>query len=619
MAEDTITREQAQEILAEMREMKQQMAAMLRQQKVVQSFLSALTEAQDFGKTMREIENVAKDITNADKATFYCCDNAENKFFVENNENREYSLENDSTENIMLSAMRNNAAKWESDKDWKVFKTDDTNVYIPIISNDNQILGIVEAVKESGFDKNDDFDLFKPNSEIINTIDLALKKEVIHQDSITDELTGVKIRKGLNEYLKNTLCPILNDGKPMNILMCDIDHFKDVNDTYGHDGGDVVLKNVAEILKDETRSGADSVFRVGGEEFLCFFGGEADKAYEKAENIRKTVEAANNSVLKDGKPVDVKVTISMGLYQLDPSIGMQFTKENAKEMFKSELKHADDLLYAAKHGGRNQIKTTPPIYDSYLVSKSAEVIGVNSIAEQAMSEIKNCVALGDKDSIIEAAESMGVDTYKSNSLRADFDNRGRNIQDIDNGKIGNVSYMDIKPQYRAYLSDIPERQIQNLIPKLEEKGIKFSGIRNKHGDYTLTVNKYDVKNVKAMLYESGREQYSRQNTYKSPEPKKEPKFYNKEAYNDIQNKTYLQTDAKTAYAISQEAQRDGVNFSAKFDGEKSAVTVDGKKDLSFVNKIKSIKEWADKVSIKAAPIKQRQLEEQNKSYNGDAR
>ena len=665
MAEEVMTQEQGQAILKAMELMQKQYAEMLnkmdkleRQQNVVQSFLSAITEAQDFGKTMQEIEKVTKDVTKADKATFYCCDNAENKFFVQNNESRDYCIDSDSPENIMLSDMKNDAEQLNGNNEWKVFRTDENSVYIPIISNDSKVLGIVEAVKESGFQNADDFDIFKPHSEIINTIDLAIQKELSHQVSITDELTGLKTRKGLNEYLKDTMCANLNEGRPVNILMCDIDHFKNVNDTYGHDAGDVVLSNVAKVLKDSTKSGADSVFRFGGEEMICIINGDADKAYEKAENLRKAIENSDNLVLSGGKPVNLKVTVSMGLYQIDPSVGMQFTKENSRALFDSEFKHADDLMYAAKKDGRNRIKTTEDIYNSYLVSKSAEVIGVNAIAEQAMTEIKSCVETGDSNSIIEAAESIGADMKESENLKADFYNRDRNTHELDNGKIGNVSYLDIKPQYRAFISDVTENQVRKLIPKLEEQGIKYSGIRNSSGNYTLTVNKYDVKNVKGMLYESQHEQpfkqyrsqsyqpqqYSRQRTqtyqpaeqygnrsynnqYRpqnysqtEQEQRKEPTFYNKNAYNGIQNKTFIQTDAKTAYAISQEAQRDGVNFSAKFDGERSAVTVDGRKDRSFIEKIKSIREWADKVHLRAAPIKQKQYEQQQKrSHGGGAR
>ena len=621
MAAEVITQEQAQAILKALEvlqmqnaEMQSKMDKLERQQNVVQSFLSAITEAQDLGKTMQEIENVTKDITKADKAVFYCCDNAENKFFVQNNENRDYCLDSDSPENAMLSEMKKSAEKWSANEEWKIFRSDDSSVYIPIISNDSKVLGIVEATKETGFDNRENFELFKPNSEIINTIDLAIQKEINHQTAITDELTGLKNRDGLNEYLRDTMCAELKEGNPVNIIMCDIDHFKNVNDIYGHDAGDIVLKNVADILKNGTKTGADCAFRFGGEEMICIINGDADKAYQTAEELRRTVENADNIVLFDREPVNIKVTVSMGLYQIDPAVGMQFTKENARAMFDAELKNADDLVYAAKNSGRNRIKTTADMYDSYLVSKSAEVIGVNEIAEQAMTEIRNCVAVGDSDSIIEAAESVGVDEKDSRDLRTDFNNRGYSIHELDNGKIGNVSYMDIKPKYRAFINNVYESQVKRIIPLLEEQGIKYSGVRNSSGNYTLTVNKYDVKKVKSMIFENSQERNI------SQDQKKEPKFYNKEAFKDIDNKTYIQTDSKTAYEISQEAQKDGVVFSAKFDGEKSAVTVDGQKDLNFINKIKSIKEWAEKVHVRAAPIKQRQLEEeQRKSRGGDAR
>lgn len=94
--------------------------------------------------------------------------------------------------------------------------------------------------------------------------------------------------------------------------------------------------------------------------------------------------------------------------------------------------------------------------------------------------------------------------------------------------------------------------------------------------------------------------------------KKSPTFYNKDGYNAIQNKTFIGTDAKTAYSISKFAEKNGVTCSVKFDGNKSAVTVDGVKNKGFVEAVKKISEWSDKVQIKAAKAKEQfQMPSQN--------
>ena len=122
--------------------------------------------------------------------------------------------------------------------------------------------------------------------------------------------------------------------------MCDIDHFKTVNDTYGHPAGDLVLKGVAEILERQARQ-TDSVARYGGEEFALILP-ETDSAAARAiaERIRISVEAFQFTT--DLGPL--KVTLSLGV-ATSPDVAHQ----------KQELiDQADQALYGAKHGGRNR-------------------------------------------------------------------------------------------------------------------------------------------------------------------------------------------------------------------------------------------------------------------------
>ena len=90
---------------------------------------------------------------------------------------------------------------------------------------------------------------------------------------------------------------------------------------------------------------------------------------------------------------------------------------------------------------------------------------------------------------------------------------------------------------------------------------------------------------------------------------KEATFFNKEGFKNIRNKEYINTDAKTAYAISQEARKQGVEHSVKYDGAKSAVTVDGIKNRSFVDAVKNMSAWADKIQTAA----ERNKEQQNRN------
>ncbi len=165
--------------------------------------------------------------------------------------------------------------------------------------------------------------------------------------AITDGLTGLYNRHYLNTHLENTVRHSVQSSKALALLIMDMDHFKFVNDTYGHDAGDRVLKQLAEILLQSSRS-ADLVARYGGEEFVVLLP-ETDpsSAREVAERIRKAVES--HAFVIDNEGNTIRRTISIG--------GATFpAAETAAAVTSAELlKIADIGLYQAKNGGRNQV------------------------------------------------------------------------------------------------------------------------------------------------------------------------------------------------------------------------------------------------------------------------
>jgi diguanylate cyclase (GGDEF)-like protein len=267
------------------------------QMDTVNKFISAITESQSLENTMNEIESVTKQLTNCDKAAFYCYDNTNGKFFSQG----DYRSWQD----------EQSAEELKNAFDSKDILSDGKEAVIPLVSSSGNSVGVIVAEKSDGFTK-EDYDNFKPGCQIVNTVELAMKKEFEHQGRITDELTHLKNRQGLNEYLSDTMCGNLNEGKPVNIIMCDIDHFKQVNDTYGHDAGDIILKGVADVLQEGTRAGADCAFRMGGEEMVCIINAEPEIAMDIAERLRETIENTAHSIVNEGDPIDVKVTVSMG-------------------------------------------------------------------------------------------------------------------------------------------------------------------------------------------------------------------------------------------------------------------------------------------------------------------
>lgn len=172
----------------------------------------------------------------------------------------------------------------------------------------------------------------------------GLEKDLIH-----DALTKLKTRAFLEEELGVYLRAIAQNKegkrkewfgfKNVSIIFFDIDHFKSINDRYGHDVGDRVLKRVAEEIQKYLRTG-DTAARWGGEEIIAsLLGASEPDAMIKAEEIRKAVE---NLSFPEAK--DLKLTISSGVASSEKGIEV------------AELvTRADKALYAAKHGGRNRV------------------------------------------------------------------------------------------------------------------------------------------------------------------------------------------------------------------------------------------------------------------------
>ncbi|MDE3060922.1 MAG: PleD family two-component system response regulator [Pseudomonadota bacterium] len=162
--------------------------------------------------------------------------------------------------------------------------------------------------------------------------------------AITDGLTGLYNRHYLNTHLGNMVTQALKNKKPLAIMIMDMDHFKQVNDTHGHDAGDMVLKRLAELIIHAMRS-TDLAARFGGEEFVMLMPETDPQAAVGAGNrMRDIVEKADFKINAAGETI--KKTISIGIASLHPDGD---SPENL-------LKRADEALYAAKHSGRNQVK-----------------------------------------------------------------------------------------------------------------------------------------------------------------------------------------------------------------------------------------------------------------------
>ena len=164
--------------------------------------------------------------------------------------------------------------------------------------------------------------------------------------AMTDALTGCWNRGYLAQHLPEEIKRARRYGRPLAAVICDIDHFKTVNDTWGHPAGDVVLVQLAKRLKAAVRGELDWVVRFGGEEFLLVLPETGiEGALRLAERIRAAIAAA--PIHHQGR--DIPVTASFGAAELGTA------PQDPHEAVEDFLRRADRALYAAKAAGRNRV------------------------------------------------------------------------------------------------------------------------------------------------------------------------------------------------------------------------------------------------------------------------
>ncbi len=184
--------------------------------------------------------------------------------------------------------------------------------------------------------------LEKTNRTLIQKLDEIEKlKSQLEDQAIRDPLTALFNRRFFDEYFSNELVRSKRDNEPISLFMIDIDHFKSVNDRFGHDVGDQVLQLLADILKTMFRK-SDVSCRLGGEEFLVLLPGlMVDQAFTRAEDLRNRFEQAT----REAEFLYSTVTISIGISNYPQDA------DNTHDMFRL----ADQALYRAKELGRNQV------------------------------------------------------------------------------------------------------------------------------------------------------------------------------------------------------------------------------------------------------------------------
>lgn len=171
---------------------------------------------------------------------------------------------------------------------------------------------------------------------------ILLQQRELETAAITDSLTGLHNRRHFDRMLAQECLRAERFGQPLALVLCDIDHFKKFNDTYGHQNGDRVLKAVSEALRDAVRQ-VDVVCRYGGEEFAVILPNcDREQAVEAAERLRQTM-AALAVRLADGQTVAISGSFG---------VAIQSDQDSDPETL---IRRADDALYDSKRHGRDRV------------------------------------------------------------------------------------------------------------------------------------------------------------------------------------------------------------------------------------------------------------------------
>lgn len=192
------------------------------------------------------------------------------------------------------------------------------------------------------------------NQQIHSTLDSltteisTLREDVdrLGSEAMTDSLTEVANRRGFDFSLRDATDRSMQTGQPCALLMADLDHFKRVNDNFGHQVGDKILRFVANTMK-KTIRGGDILSRYGGEEFAIILPNTDEKgALKVAENLLHEVSARQLTTGTNSQPIG-RVTMSIGL-----------ALYNNNETLENFIERADQHMYHAKESGRNQVKAS---------------------------------------------------------------------------------------------------------------------------------------------------------------------------------------------------------------------------------------------------------------------
>jgi len=213
---------------------------------------------------------------------------------------------------------------------------------IPIFDEQNQPIGALGINRDITQRREIQQELLVANENLQSQLqEIEILQEKLREQATLDPLTGLYNRRYLIDMMQREIARAKREDIPISVAIMDLDHFKDINDTFGHKGGDAVLEAMAELFLSHVRA-SDIVCRYGGEEFIFLMpGASIDTAAERMEELRKLIE--EKAIIHNDKAIPVTVSIGVASYPIHG--------DNDESL----LLEADNMLYNSKRNGRNQV------------------------------------------------------------------------------------------------------------------------------------------------------------------------------------------------------------------------------------------------------------------------
>jgi diguanylate cyclase (GGDEF)-like protein/PAS domain S-box-containing protein len=213
---------------------------------------------------------------------------------------------------------------------------------VPIYGNDGEIHGYQSVARDISERRQHDAKLLQEHSDMENRLQAVVQEKSVLQELATlDPLTGLYNRRFLDDAIMREISRSEREEKQFAVIMLDLDHFKNVNDQYGHAAGDEVLKTLAMLMKKASRE-SDLICRFGGEEFVAIMPNmSAIQARDRVETWRRQLE--ETTVIYGDSRIQITLSAGIAIFPLHGRSGEEL------------ITRADEMLYRSKQQGRNRI------------------------------------------------------------------------------------------------------------------------------------------------------------------------------------------------------------------------------------------------------------------------